>query len=35
MLGGWEWTLLLGFGLLLVWYLSVRYNESTGIFTMG
>jgi uncharacterized membrane protein YedE/YeeE len=34
MLGGWEWALLLGFGLLLLWYLSVRYNESTEKFTV-
>lgn len=34
MLGGWSWTYLLSFGILLVWYLLVRYNESTEKFTV-
>jgi uncharacterized protein len=34
MLGGWEWTYLVGFGILLFWYLLVRYNESTETFTV-
>lgn len=34
LLGGWGWTLLVTFGLLLVWYLFVRYNESTDKFTV-
>jgi hypothetical protein len=34
MLGGWSWTYLLSFGALLVWYLLVRYNESTEKFTV-
>ena len=34
MLGRWEWTLLAGLGLLLLWYVSVRYNESTEKFTV-
>jgi len=34
MLGGWEWTYLVGFGILLLWYLLVRYNESTETFTV-
>ena len=34
MLGSWGWTLLIGGGLLLFWYLLVRYNESTEKFTM-
>jgi hypothetical protein len=34
MLGGWGWALLTGFGLLLLWYLLVRYNESTEKFTV-
>jgi uncharacterized protein len=33
MLGGWGWTLIISGGLLLVWYLLVRYNESTEKFT--
>jgi uncharacterized membrane protein YedE/YeeE len=33
-LGGWGWTLLFSFGVLLVWYLFVRYNESTEKFTV-
>ncbi len=34
LLGGWGWTLLVTFGFLLVWYLFVRYNESTNKFTV-
>jgi uncharacterized membrane protein YedE/YeeE len=34
LLGGWGWTLLVSFALLLVWYLFVRYNESTNKFTV-
>ncbi|MGP1676710.1 MAG: YeeE/YedE thiosulfate transporter family protein [Burkholderiales bacterium] len=34
MLGGRGWALLAGFGLLLLWYLLVRYNESTEKFTV-
>jgi len=34
MLGGWEWAFLAGFGILLLWYLLVRYNESTEKFTI-
>lgn len=33
-LGGWGPTYLLCFGILLVWYLAVRYNESTEKFTV-
>jgi len=34
MLGGWSWVYLLSFAILLVWYLLVRYNESTEKFTV-
>ncbi len=34
MLDSWGWTLLIGGGLLLVWYTFVRYNESTEKFTV-
>jgi uncharacterized membrane protein YedE/YeeE len=34
MLGSWSWTLLIGGGLLLLWYALVRYNESTERFTL-
>ena len=34
LVGGWGWTLLTTFGLLLLWYLFVRYNESTNKFTV-
>jgi uncharacterized membrane protein YedE/YeeE len=34
LIGGWGWTLLVTFGLLLIWYLFVRYNESTNKFTV-
>jgi uncharacterized membrane protein YedE/YeeE len=34
LLGGWGWALLVTFALLLVWYLFVRYNESSNKFTV-
>jgi uncharacterized membrane protein YedE/YeeE len=34
LIGGWGWTLLITFGLLVLWYLFVRYNESTNKFTV-
>ncbi len=34
MTGGWSWTLLIGVALLLIWYVLVRYNESSERFTM-
>jgi len=34
MFGGWGGALLLGWGLLLMWYVLVRYNESTEKFTL-
>ncbi|BAN34987.1 hypothetical protein SCD_n01153 [Sulfuricella denitrificans skB26] len=34
MLGGWGWTYLISGSILLVWYLLVRYNESTEKFTV-
>lgn len=34
MFGGWGWGLLLGMGLLSVWYCFIRYNESTEKFTV-
>lgn len=34
MLGSWGWTLVISGTLLLVWYLLVRYNESTEKFTV-
>ena len=34
MLGGWGPTLILSAALLLLWYLLVRYNESTEKFTL-
>ena len=34
MIGGWGWTLLIGGGLLLLWYMLVRYNETTEKFTL-
>ncbi len=34
MVGGWGWSLVIGLGILLVWYLLVRYNESTEKFTV-
>jgi len=33
-LDGWGWALLLSFALLALWYLFVRYNESTEKFTV-
>jgi hypothetical protein len=33
-LDGWGWALLVSFGILLAWYLFVRYNESTEKFTV-
>jgi uncharacterized membrane protein YedE/YeeE len=32
--GGWAWFYLFTFGMLLLWYLLVRYNESTEKFTV-
>jgi len=34
MIPGWGWALLIGGGLLLLWYAFVRYNESTEKFTV-
>ncbi len=34
MLGGWQWAYLVSFAILLLWYLAVRYNESTEKFTV-
>jgi hypothetical protein len=34
MVGGWGWSLVISLGILLVWYLWVRYNESTEKFTV-
>lgn len=34
MIGGWQYALLFGGGLLLLWYALVRYNESTEKFTL-
>jgi hypothetical protein len=34
LIGNWGGTLLITFGLLLIWYLFVRYNESTNKFTV-
>jgi uncharacterized protein len=34
MIGSWGGTLLFTYGLLLLWYLLVRYNESTNRFTV-
>jgi uncharacterized membrane protein YedE/YeeE len=31
---GWGWAYAVGFGIMLVWYLLVRYNESTEKFTV-
>jgi uncharacterized membrane protein YedE/YeeE len=33
-LDGWGWALLVSFGILLAWYIFVRYNESTEKFTV-
>jgi uncharacterized membrane protein YedE/YeeE len=34
LLGGWEYTMLVTYTLLVIWYLFVRYNESTSKFTV-
>jgi uncharacterized membrane protein YedE/YeeE len=34
LLGGWVYTLLLTYVLLVVWYIFIRYNESTSKFTV-
>ena len=34
LINGWGWSLLLTFALLVVWYVFVRYNESSGKFTV-
>lgn len=34
MLGGWGWPLAISFAILTVWYLWLRYNESTERFTL-
>ncbi|UCB55207.1 MAG: YeeE/YedE family protein [Thiotrichales bacterium] len=34
LLGSWEYSLLLTYVLLVIWYLFVRYNESTSKFTV-
>jgi len=34
MLGSWEWAYMAGLGILLLWYVLVRYNESTERFTV-
>ena len=34
MINGWAWTFVISGGLLLLWYLLVRYNESTEKFTV-
>ncbi|NOQ90840.1 MAG: YeeE/YedE family protein [Gammaproteobacteria bacterium] len=34
LMGGWEYTLLTTYGLLAVWYIFIRYNESTSKFTV-
>lgn len=34
MLGGWGWAYLLTFAILTIWYLLVRYNETTEKFTV-
>lgn len=34
LLGRWEYSLILTYGLLVIWYLFVRYNESTSKFTV-
>jgi uncharacterized membrane protein YedE/YeeE len=33
-MGNWGWAFLVSFGILLAWYLFVRYNESTEKFTV-
>jgi hypothetical protein len=32
--GGWGWAYLFSFAMLLLWYILVRYNESTEKFTV-
>ncbi len=34
MFGGWSWVYVLSFAILGIWYLLVRYNESTEKFTV-
>ena len=34
MFGGWSWVYVLSFAILGIWYLLVRYNESTEKFTI-
>jgi hypothetical protein len=34
LVGGWEYSLLLTYLVLLAWYMFVRYNESTSRFTV-
>jgi hypothetical protein len=34
LMGGWEYSLLLTYVLLVVWYIFIRYNESTSKFTV-
>lgn len=34
MVGGWGWALLIGFGLLALWYAIVRWNETTEKLTV-
>ncbi len=34
LLGGWGWTYAAVFAVLLIWYVAVRYNESTDRFTL-
>jgi uncharacterized membrane protein YedE/YeeE len=34
LLGGWGWALLIGFGLLALWYAVVRWNETTEKLTV-
>jgi hypothetical protein len=34
LLGGWEYSLLLTYVLLVIWYSFIRYNESTSKFTV-
>ncbi len=34
LLGGWEYTMLVTYALLIAWYSFVRYNESTSKFTV-
>jgi uncharacterized membrane protein YedE/YeeE len=34
LLGGWGWSLAISFAILAIWYLWLRYNESTERFTL-